>query len=118
MATTKKGIVFRVTDLPALGSDNELQETLKAIVDDNLVHDERSKLRFHIDLVPSCDDINAKVALIEFYGRVPAFLASLTGDTLGNWQVVMGDTDINFDRHFLGFTQLYTPTPSLPITAE
>lgn len=100
MATTKKGIVFRVTGLPALGSDNELHETLKAVVDDNLVDDERSKLIFHVALVPSCYDNSAKVALIEFYGGVPAFLASLTADTLSDWQVAMGDTDINFDRHF------------------
>ena len=118
MATTKKGIVFRVTGLPAWGSDNELHEALKAVVDDNLVDDERSKPSFHVDLVSSCYDNNAKVALIEFYDRVPAFLASLTADTLGDWQVVMGDTDINSDRHFLGFTQLYTPNPSLPTTAE
>ena len=118
MATTRKGTVFRVSDLPALGSDNELHESLKAVVDDNLVGDERSKLSFRIDLVPSCDDNNAKVALIEFYERVPAFLAGLTVDTLGNWQVDMGDNDINFDRHFLGFTQLYTPNPDLPTTAE
>ena len=118
MATTEKGIVFRVNDLPALGSDNELLETLKAVINDNLVDDERSKLSFDVDLVPSCDDSNAKVALIKFNEGVPAFLASLTEDTLGDWQVDIGDTDITFDRHFLGFTQLYTPNSSLPTTAE
>ena len=118
MATKQKGVVFRVTDLPALGSDNELHKSLKAVIEDNLVDDERSKLSFRIDLVPSCDDNIAKVALIEFYGPVPAFLARLTADIMGIWQAVMRDTDITFDRHFLGFTQLYTPISDLPTTAE
>ena len=118
MATTKKGIVFRVSNLPALGSDIELRETLEAFVKDKLVDDEKSKPSFEVDLVPCCDGNNAKVALIEFKGGVPAFLASLTANAMGDWQETMGNTDINFDRHFLGFTQLYTPTPSLPITAE
>lgn len=30
----------------------------------------------------------------------------------------MGDDDINFDRHFFGFTQLYPTTPGNSITAE
>jgi hypothetical protein len=30
----------------------------------------------------------------------------------------MGDDEINFDRHFFGFTQLYPTTPGHPITAE
>lgn len=59
-----------------------------------------------------------KVALVEFYGGVPAFLSELTTNPLGDWQVEMGDTDISFDQHFFGFTQLYTPKPDAPVTAE
>ena len=118
MATTKKGIVFRVTGLQALGSDDELHKTLKAVIDDNLADDERSKLIFNVAIVPSCYDNNSNAALVEFYGGIPAFLASLTANPLGNWQVEMGDTDINFDQHFFGFTQLYTPIPGSPATAE
>jgi hypothetical protein len=58
------------------------------------------------------------VALVEFHRGIPAFLSELAADPLGDWQVEMGDTDINFDRHFFGFTQLYTPKPDMPVTAE
>lgn len=118
MATTNKGIVFRVRDLPALGSDNELLETLKAIVHDHLKDDERSKLSFRVELVPSCYKNNEKVALIDFVGGVPAFLGSLTANPLSDWQFELGDADITFDQHFFEFTQLYAPTPGLPVTAE
>jgi len=37
---------------------------------------------------------------------------------LGDWQIEMGDTDIRFDCHFFGFTQLYTPKPDAPVTAD
>jgi hypothetical protein len=30
----------------------------------------------------------------------------------------MGDNDINFDCHFFGFTQLYTPEENGPVVAE
>ncbi|KAF2677679.1 hypothetical protein K458DRAFT_395748 [Lentithecium fluviatile CBS 122367] len=30
----------------------------------------------------------------------------------------MGDTDITFDQHFFGFTQLYTPKPGTLVTAD
>jgi hypothetical protein len=32
--------------------------------------------------------------------------------------VEMEDTDITFDRHFFGFTQLYATPPGHAITAE
>ena len=118
MATTKKGIVFRVTGLPTLRSGDELREALKAVINDNLADNERSKLTFHVAIVPSPYDNNANAALVEFYSGVPAFLDSLTADPLGDWQVEMGDTDINFDQHFFRFTQLYTPKLGSPTTAE
>ncbi|KAF1966817.1 hypothetical protein BU23DRAFT_661619 [Bimuria novae-zelandiae CBS 107.79] len=134
MAARKRGPVFRVTGLPASQADDELVASLKAAIDDNLAEDERSKLTAPPAIVPSgycalrllcppaivpsCYDNAEKVALVEFHGGVPAFLAGLMADPLGDWQVEMGDTDISFDQHFFGFTQLYTPKPGSPATAD
>jgi hypothetical protein len=118
MAARNKGTVFRVTGLPASQPDNELNEALNAAIDDNLAEDEQSKLTVNAAIVPSCYDNDEKVALVEFHGGVPAFLSELMANPLGDWQVEMGDTDISFDQHFFGFTQLYTPKPGSPATAE
>ncbi|KFY27526.1 hypothetical protein V493_03438, partial [Pseudogymnoascus sp. VKM F-4281 (FW-2241)] len=119
MAVTKKGIVFRVTGLPASQPDDELKEALKAAIDNNLEEDEPSKVTLNAAIVPSCYNNDEKVALVEFQGGVPAFLSELKANPLGDYQVEIGDdTDISFDQHFFGFTQLYTPKPGSPTTAE
>ncbi|KAH7201171.1 hypothetical protein DER44DRAFT_616215, partial [Fusarium oxysporum] len=59
-----------------------------------------------------------RVALVEFLGGVPGFLSDLVANPLGDWQVEMDDVDINFDQHFFGFTQLYTPKSDAPVTAD
>jgi hypothetical protein len=115
MAAKKKGIVFRVTGLPASQPDDELKEALKAAIDKE--EDESSKVTLNAAIVPSCYNAE-KIALVEFHGGVPAFLSELMANPLGDWQVEMGDTDISFDQHFFGFTQLYSPTPGSPATAE
>jgi hypothetical protein len=56
--------------------------------------------------------------LVEFRGGVPKFLSELVAHPLKDWQMVMGDVDINFDCNFFGFTQLYAPRPGEPVTAE
>ena len=117
MAAKKKGIVFRVTGLPASQPDDELKEALKAAIDKE--EDESSKVTLNAAIVPSCYNNDEKVALVEFQGGVPALLSELMADPLGDCQVEMGDdTDISFDQHFFGFTQLYTPKPGSPTTAE
>ncbi|KFY86469.1 hypothetical protein V500_07615 [Pseudogymnoascus sp. VKM F-4518 (FW-2643)] len=118
MAAGKKGTVFRVTGLPASRPDDELNKSLKAAIYDNLAADEQSKLTVNAAIVPSCYDNDEKVALVEFYGGVPAFLSELMANPLGDWQVEMGDTDISFGQHFFGFTQLYTPKPGSSATAD
>jgi hypothetical protein len=118
MAARNKGTVFRVTGLPALQPDDELKAALKAAIDDNLAEDEQSKPAPNTVIVPSCYDNDEKFALVEFYGGVPAFLSELMANPQGDWQVEMGDTDISFDQHFFGFTQLYTPKLDSPATAE
>jgi len=114
----EKGPVFRVTGLPASQLDKKLAASLKATIDNNLTEDERSGPDPSIAIVPSCSDEDEKAALVEFHGGVPAFLAKLTINPQDDWQVEMGDIDINFDQHFFGFTQLYAPKQDLPVTAE
>lgn len=119
MAASRKGLVYRVTGLPADQPDDALNARLKAVINDNLSEEEKPKLNITTAIVPSCyDDEQERVALVEFRGGVPAFLSELAADPLGDWQVEMGESDISFDRHFFGFTQLYTPKPEAPVVAE
>ena len=119
MAATKKGPIFRVTGLPGDQPDDALKARLKAAIDGNLSEEERSKILVMMAIVPSCyDSEREKVALLEFRGGFPDFLSELKANPLGDWQVEMGDTDINFDWHFFGFTQLYATEPREPVTAE
>ena len=118
MAGRKRGIVFRVNGLPASGSDDEINKALKDAIDESLADYEKSKLITYAAIVPSCYDNEEKTALVEFCGGVPAFLADLVSNPLGDFQVEMGDTDINFDQHFLGFTQLYTAQSGSSTIAE
>lgn len=64
------------------------------------------------------DNEHKKVALVKFYGGDPLFLSELVENPLENWQVKMGDRDINFGCYFFGFTQLYTPTPDALVSVE
>jgi len=120
MAATKKGPIFRVTGLPADQPDDALKARLKVAIDGNLSEEERSKIVLAMmAIVPSCyDSEREKVALLEFRGGLPDFLSELKANPIGDWQVEMSDTDINFDRHFFGFTQLYATEPREPVTAE
>jgi hypothetical protein len=119
MASRNKGHVFRVTGLPASQPDDALSATLKAAIDDNLSEEERANLQVSTAILPSCyEPERESVALVEFHGGVPVFLAELIANPLGDWQMEMGDTDISFDCYFFGFTQLYTPKRDAAVTAE
>jgi hypothetical protein len=118
MAARKKGTVFRVTGLSASQPDEELAASLKLAISDILVEDVESKLNVNVAIVPSCYNKDKRVALVEFCGGDPTFLFELKKNPLDEWQLEMGDTDISFDRHFFGFTQLYTPKPDALVTAE
>ncbi len=114
----KKGPVLRVTGLQALQPDEVLATSLKAVISDNLTEEEKSNINVRVNVVPSCYNDEDKMALVECRGGLPSFLSKLRSDPLGESQMEMGDTDLNFDMHFFGFTQLYTPTPDVPIVAE
>ena len=116
---TKKGTVFRVTGLPASRPDDELNTTLKIVINNYLSEEEQSKLRIDAAIVPSCYENGQKrAALMEFHGEVPTFLSELTANPLRDWQVEMSDTNISFDCHFFEFTQLYSSKRDAPIVAE
>ena len=92
---------------------------MQEALNENFTDDERSHIKAEITIVPSCYESDTqRVALVQFRGGVPQFLRELRVDPLGDWQVEMGDDDINFDCHFFGFTQLYAPDDNEPVVAE
>jgi len=110
MATVKGSIYFRVTGAPWEGSYEEAESALRKVILDNLTKKEQQGQQHHISILPSCDpEDQTCVALIEFRDGVPHFFSNLIQKPLADWQVEMRDTDITFDRHFFGFTQLYIP---------
>lgn len=120
MTSTRNSTVFRVTGLTTTQPDDVLAVVLKAAIHGNLLEEERSVIQDFAVIVPSCyDEESERVALVEFRGGVPKFLAELVVNPLENWQAEMDDdTDITFDRHFFGFTQLYAPKGDMSVTAE
>jgi len=119
MASQRKSHVFRVTGLSRALPDEELETALQKALNDNFNDDERSYIKAEITVLPSCYESDTqRVALVHFRGGVPEFLGELKVNPLRDWQVEMGDDDINFDCHFFGFTQLYAPDEQEPVIAE
>lgn len=119
MATADKSTVFRVTGLPSDQTDHQLAARLSSVIDEKLQEEEKPRIKVKVVLAPSCQkDDRSSIALVDFEGGIPQFLNRLNQDPLGDWQMEMGDTDINFDRHFHGFTQLYTTEPEEAVSAE
>jgi hypothetical protein len=118
MAAGRKSTVFRVTGLTRDQPDEVLETLLRAAINDYLSEEERSQIKTETTIVPSCYDDHERTALVQFRGGVPQFLLELIGNPLGDWQVEMGDIDINFDHHFLGFTQLYALAEEESVIAE
>jgi hypothetical protein len=119
MAARRESTVFRVTGLIRDLNDEVLKASLRATIDENFFIDEKSQIEMEIAIVPSCyESDRERMALVQFRGGVPAFLLELIDNPLGDWQLVMGNADINFDRHFFGFTQLYMPVENELIIAE
>ncbi|KAJ5745111.1 hypothetical protein N7520_010293 [Penicillium odoratum] len=119
MASQKKSHVFRVTGLLREMTDGDLTTTLQEAINDNSTDDEKSHIKVDVSIVPSCyESETQRVALVRFRGGVPQFLHELRVDPLGDWQVEMGDDDLNFDCHFFGFTQLYSPDEKEPVAAD
>ncbi|OQD78945.1 hypothetical protein PENANT_c070G01951 [Penicillium antarcticum] len=116
---SKRSHVFRVTGLSRELLDEDLKTALHEALKDNFADDERSHIKAEITIVPSCYESDTeRAALVQFRGGVPQFLRELRVDPLGDWQVEMGDDDINFDCHFFGFTQLYALDKNEPVIAD
>ncbi|QKX62526.1 uncharacterized protein TRUGW13939_09687 [Talaromyces rugulosus] len=119
MASQRKSHVFRVTGFSRDRPDPDLQKVLQETLQDHFTDDERTQVEADITIVPSCYEADTqRVALVRFRGGIPQFLSELRVDPLGDWQVEMGDCDINFDCHFFGFTQLYAPDEQEPVVAD
>jgi hypothetical protein len=119
MASDRKSHVFRVTGLSRELPDGDLKATVQEALNDNFTNDERSQIKAEIAIVPSCYESDTqRVALVQFRGGLPQFLRELRINPLGDWQVEMGDDDINFDCLFFGFTQLYATDDKEPVVAE
>lgn len=118
MAKNARSTVFRVTGLPLGKAEGDTESQLSEKISDLLKNDGQEDVQAIISCVPSCDDEQTSSALVEFKGGMPKFLSQLEYDPLDNWQVEMGDDDINFDQHFFGFTQLYSTAPEKPVAAE
>jgi hypothetical protein len=114
--TRQKNLVFRVTGLLPSQTNDALVDFIRKNL---LKGEEQSQLKVTASIVPSCSNNGQeRVALVEFGGRAPDFLSALVANPLEDWQVEMDNVDINFDQHFFGFTQLYTPKADKPVTAE
>ncbi|OQD70555.1 hypothetical protein PENDEC_c022G00030 [Penicillium decumbens] len=119
MANQRKSHVFRVTGLSKERPDGDLKTALQEVLDDSFTDAERSQIKAEITIVPSCYESDTqRAALVQFRGGVPQFLSELRMNLFGDWQIEMGDNDINFDCHFFGFTQLYAPDDNEPVVAD
>jgi protein SERAC1 len=118
MASSRKSTVFRVTGLPIHTPEPEVRSILAETIHGLLTEDERRQVEATVACIPTCDGSPTSSALVDFKGGIPEFLSQLKDNPLGDWQVEMGDDDINFDRHFFGFTQLYPIGLGHPVTAE
>jgi hypothetical protein len=118
MATKRKSILFRVTGLPSNETDIRLATRLRSVIEENLQKEEIIRITTKVALVPPCRiDEKTLIALVEF-SEIPQFLSGLVENPLGDWQVEMDDTDISFDLHLFGFTQLYATEPGNAVIAE
>lgn len=111
---TAKPVVCRVTGIPggtdATVREQELRELLWHLLSEN---QRQNQSAVQVSIVPCCYGAGMMTALVDFKDGLPIFLDTLQKDLLGVWQAEMGDEDLEFDQHFHGFTQLYTPTDGI-----
>ena len=111
-----KSTIFRVTGLPN-GPEEQIISDLKEVLHHHASTSELQRLG-KISIVASCYDDHTSVALLEWKGDTPDFLYRLVTSPFSSWEIDLDDADISFDRHFLGFTQLYNTIPERPVHAE
>jgi len=96
--------------------DQQAEGFLKAAILIELSSDERSSLKTRIEILPSCYHDDTRSALLHFDGGVPKFLQSCAKQLVEERQIDVYDIDLNIDRNFYGFTQMYATAEN--ITAE
>jgi protein SERAC1 len=116
-AASTRSVVFRVTGL-SVGKAEEIVTSLTAIINQRLSPSELLQVEYTVFPIPSCDNIHTSSALVDFKNGIPLFLSHLVKHPLEDHPVETDHGDINFDRHFFGFTQLYYPDLACPIDAE
>jgi hypothetical protein len=114
--STTKSTIFRITGLP-ISPEDQIRSSLKQALDQQASTSELQRLG-RITIAPSCYDDQTSVALLEWKGDTPGFLSGLNTNPLSSWEMELDDEDISFDRHFFGFTQLYSTIPEQPVNAE
>ena len=92
-----------------LSGNKAIAESLvRKTIDEHL--DEQ--INYQVSIVPSCERQGENEALVDF-NSFPDFLSNLILDPLASWQVHVDGEDLSFDRHFIGFTQLYEPIDAI-----
>jgi hypothetical protein len=81
---------------------------------------ELKRFKIGIEIIPCCYNRSQRSALVHFTGRDPKMTPKFTlypnGEPRDEFQISVGSADINFDRNFYGFTQMYATEGD--ITAE
>ena len=120
---TYKQLTFRVSGLPDI-PPAAVSAYLGAAIKEQCTTDELDT-KFNIVPLPSCYEHQSSslVALLRFVNGTPDFLTDVVGDPLNILQIPPPDSEVNgssitIDRHFHGFTQLYSTDPCQEIAAE
>jgi hypothetical protein len=95
--------------------DQQAESFLKAAILIELSSDERSSLKTRIEILPSCYHDNIRSALLHFRNGVPKFLQSSTNELVEECQTDVYDVDLNIDRNFYGFTQMYATAKNITV---
>ena len=105
--------VFRSVGLPVDATPSDFQELRRFLQDGeelNLIDEA---------IVPSCPrDDTLMTGLFGVRLPLPSFLAKQTSGFTPIFSFSLRGQDVEIDRNFLGFTQLYPTEPENPILAE
>lgn len=105
---------YRIQGFPPSCVAEKAREILFTLVS----AEERDTFDPRIRMVPTCGDADGGLTALLVTDRAPHFLDYLDYNPQGGYELEIVGEQLTFDRHFFGFTQLYTPAPSQPINAE
>jgi hypothetical protein len=102
-------LVFRVTGIPLWATASDIEEIL--------LLGEEVKIQ-RMTITPSCYGDDTQTAIVQFEPSAPKYLEEVVSGSLQDRQISMCGSDINIDKNFYGFTQLYRIEDDAKITAE